>query len=440
MANIYVRSTTGNNSNNGTTWALAKLNVAGADAIDAAGDNIWLSQVHAEVAAASYSFAGTTSAPTRLVCGNDGAAPPTALATTAVLASTAGANWFIYGNVYAYGIKFKCGDGTGTGASFVTCGTAGNVQVYESCEIWANNSAAGSVIEIGNVVLNTLTIWRNTNIRFGATGQQLYIAGPFRWTGGAMVAGSSTPTTLFGTYYQANIGGGKIQVENVDFSAFAATMNLTVPPPMQYIVTFRNCKLPSSWTGTVISTAFTAPGRVELFDCDSGNTNYKVWIEDYLGTVKDETTYVRSGGANDGVTGLSWKMAANANVGYPLRGLEGPSEIAIWNDTTGSSKTVTIEIIRDSVTNLKNSEFWIEVCELGTSGNPLGVLASSMCDMVTTPADLTSSSATWAAGLVNPNKQKASVTFTPQHKGFFLVRVVLAKNTTVYVDPLPTVT
>jgi hypothetical protein len=56
MANLYVRSTDGNNSDNGTTWALAKATVAGVAAIDAAGDTIYLSQDHNETTASSVSL------------------------------------------------------------------------------------------------------------------------------------------------------------------------------------------------------------------------------------------------------------------------------------------------------------------------------------------------------------------------------------------------
>ena len=90
MANIYVRSTDGNNVDNGSTWALAKADLTGAAAIDAAGDRIWVSQVHAESTAAAISFAwaGSAASPIWVCCGNDGASPPTALATTATVTTT----------------------------------------------------------------------------------------------------------------------------------------------------------------------------------------------------------------------------------------------------------------------------------------------------------------------------------------------------------------
>ncbi|MEK9809109.1 MAG: hypothetical protein VW362_01580, partial [Candidatus Nanopelagicales bacterium] len=134
---------------------------------------------------------------------------------------------------------------------------------------------------------------------------------------------------------------------------------------------------------------------------------------------------------------LSWKMATTANAEYPAIILRSP-EIAKWNETTGSSVTVTVDILHDSATALKDNEVWLEVEYLGTSGTPLALFTDdAVADVITTAADQTSSSATWTTtGMTNPNKQKLSVTFTPQEKGLIIARVCVAKASyTVYVDP-----
>ncbi len=53
MANIYVRSTDGNDADSGATWALAKATLGGALAIATSADTIWVSQNHAETAVAT---------------------------------------------------------------------------------------------------------------------------------------------------------------------------------------------------------------------------------------------------------------------------------------------------------------------------------------------------------------------------------------------------
>ena len=114
----------------------------------------------------------------------------------------------------------------------------------------------------------------------------------------------------------------------------------------------------------------------------------------------------------------------------------------IWNDAIGSSKTVTVYTVTDNVT-LTDAEAWVEVEYLGTSGFPLGNFSDDrVADLVFgTPANQTSDSSTWTTtGLATPVKQALAVSFTPQEKGWFRVRVMVAKaSLTVYYDPLPAV-
>src|SRR3990167_9113060 len=89
----YVRSTDGSDADTGLTWALAKATLVGALAVAAAGERIWVSQAHAETQASAMTLtsAGTEALPVEILCGNDAAEPPTALATTATVTTT-GAN------------------------------------------------------------------------------------------------------------------------------------------------------------------------------------------------------------------------------------------------------------------------------------------------------------------------------------------------------------
>ena len=179
-----------------------------------------------------------------------------------------------------------------------------------------------------------------------------------------------------------------------------------------------------------------------MWNCDSGDTNYRLWIEDYAGSIKSETTLVKTGGASDGDTPLSWKMATTANAEYPLVLLRSPEIFSERITSTGSAKTITVDILHDSATALKDDEIWLEVQYLGTSGFPLGSFANdSKADVLAAGANQASSSATWTTtGMGNPNKQKLEVTFTPQEKGVAIVTVCMAKASyTVYVDPLAVV-
>ena len=200
---------------------------------------------------------------------------------------------------------------------------------------------------------------------------------------------------------------------------------------------FRNCRLPSSWTGSPNAASGSAGQDIQVLNCDDGDTNYRIWTTGYIGDVKSETTIVKDSGASDGTTQLSWNMTSGANAEWNHESLVSP-EIVKWNETTGSSVTVTVDFIHDSLTALQDDEIWLEVQYLGTSGFPLSVFADdAAADYLATPANQTTSSSTWTTtGLTNPNEQQVNVSFTPQEKGFIHAKVHLAKASyTVYVDP-----
>lgn len=446
MATIYVRSTDGNNADTGATWALAKADITGAAAIDAAGDTIWVSDNHAESTAANLTFSlnGSVTAPTRLLCGDDAAEPPTALATSAtVTANITGSNITISGYVYGYGITFVSGTSTGNPVITLNSG-ATQIQIYENCNFQLAGTGGGGVIRpIAAGQASNRTEWRNCGIKFAAAGQGIQMnGGEFRWIGGSLQSGGTSPTALISA---TNVGaatasGVAAVIEGIDLTNASSTINLcTNSLSAGTRIIFRNMKMPASWSGTPNSGTLNAGCRIELYNYD-GN-NYSLWIEDGQGSIKHETILVRTNGVSDGATGLSWKMVSAANAAFPVAILYSP-EFAIWSDITGSPVTVTVEILRDSATNLKDNEIWLELRYLGTSLSTLSSFITDRVDLVTTAADQATSSATWTTtGMANPNKQALSVTFTPQVKGFYICQVALAKpSTTVYVDYLPTLT
>ena len=98
--------------------------------------------------------------------------------------------------------------------------------------------------------------------------------------------------------------------------------------------------------------------------------------------------------------------------------------------------------MHDSLSNLQNDQIWSEVEYLGTAGFPqAGIVNNRKADEFAAAADHTVSIQAWTTtGLTNVNKQKLALTVTPQMKGWFRVRVMLAKPSyTVYVDPLVTI-
>lgn len=450
MANIYVRSTDGNDADNGSTWALAKATLGGALAIENAGDVIYLSQVHSEsnAGAQNLSIAGTSASPVRIICGNDGAEPPTASSTAAVLATTTTSGFNIAGvsngSFYMYGLTFNLGSGA-SAATLQFNATNTCIAVYDNCNFNLVGTGAGT-LQISSLTTGCNTVvWRSCNVKFSANTQAIVNTGngasTLHWQGGSFSAGTSSPNTANnGVFSHSGNANSTILVEDVDFSNLATGVHLhngssSATGPLSF--TLRNCKLPSGWSGNLVRQSVVGCSRYSLYNCSAGSQNYKLWIETYEGTIRDDTTNVRSNGATDGTTPLSWKLTSSANVTYPAVFLL-TDEIFYFASTVGSSVTLTLHILHDSATNLTDGEIWIETSYLGSSATPLGTFAADVkADPLATAADQTASLAVWnTTGLANPNKQQLSVTFTPNMIGFYVARVALAKaSKTVWVCP-----
>lgn len=440
MADIFVRSTDGNDADSGATWALAKATITGAAAIDAAGDNIYVSQAHEESTAASvtFAFAGTAANPVKIIGSDDASEPPTTVSTAATITTTGASSISISGHAYFHGLTFNAGSGANSSSLIVNNFGAESV-VFNQCSLKLVATGSANTIRFGQIndgSTQKITL-KDTHVKFAATAQRINLRANVSWDGGTVLSGSSAVTSVF-------VFGGRncsqLQVSGVDFSALGAGVFLVDESVRQSAkAVFRNCKLPTSWTGGLFSATPSVIGmRAEMHNCDSADTNYRLWVEDYAGSVKSETTVARTGGASDGTTAYSWKMTSSANANETIAPLESPELPARWNSTAGSAVTVTVDVVHDSVTNLTDSEIWLEIQYLGTTGFPLSSFVSdARANILATSADQTASTATWTTtGMTNPNKQKLSVTFTPQEAGFIQAKVFLSKpSKTVYVDP-----
>ena len=436
MADIYVRSTDGSDSDNGSTWGLAKATLVGAAAIDAAGDAIYLSQSHAESGGAVVAvFAGTMANPVKIIAGNDSAEPPIAVSAASLISSS---SITLSGSYYLYGLTLQAATSILPNAQ-----SASNSVTLDHCSLITTGTTSGGFFSIGSA--NNFTqkaVLLDCTYKFsGSSNIGCATAGVVEIKGGSFVSGTSTPSA--GVFAGANDRtGSRLLIDGLDMTNLASTVNIFRTFVSPGLFQIRNSKLPASWSGSLCNATPLATGqRFEMHNCDSGDTNYRLWVQEYSGSIKTETTLVRTGGASDGTTGYSLVMATTANANASVAPLVSP-EVSIWNDTTGGSKTVTVEILHDSATNLTDGEIWLEVQYLGTSGAPLGsFISDAKADILATAADQSASSETWTTtGMSNPNTQKLSVTFTPQEKGYIQAKVYLAKaSKTVYVDPKLTV-
>jgi len=176
---------------------------------------------------------------------------------------------------------------------------------------------------------------------------------------------------------------------------------------------------------------------VDLIRCDSGATNYRTERYAYQGTQTVETTIVRTGGASDGTTPISWKIVSTANSKWVIPYESIP--ITIWCDTTGSHQvTIFGTTTGGGVPN--DDDVWITAEYLGNASFPIASFAT------TTKADNLAASAatnnstdasTWGGGGAGNGFKMVTPAFTVNQKGYITVFVNVAKATsTYYVDPL----
>ena len=444
MADIYCRSADGNDADDGSTWALADATAAAAITAAGAGGKAYLSDNHAEATGAAVTLACSTNpaSPTIIMSVNDSGdpQPPTALLVGASISTGAG-NFILL--ITGFGLfKYVKFIRPGTNSANLNIGTASTPFLlrFENVTFEMSTTSASATLAIGgntNSVDDSGCEFEDSVVTFGSVSQSILIRAPFVWRGGSAAATGSVPTSLF---VPANGVSANSLIRGVDLSAFGSGKNLVNVAAATYgSYEFVNCLLGAS----VSATTGTHPGpggvTVSLVNCNvSGTTTPRNEWWGYQGNWITETTIVRTGGANDGTTALSYRMtsSAAASLYSPLVWKSG----YIQNNNTGSAITLTVHVVTDNVT-LTDKEAWIEVEYLGTASSTLqSAITDHAADdafFLGAGASQTTSTETWTTtGLATPVKQQLSVSFTPQVKGQIRFRVMLGKaSTTMYLCP-----
>lgn len=402
------------------------------------GDTIYVSNNHAESVAQTDNFnsSGFTD-PTRILCANDAATPPTALATGATVTITSSSSINFLGFLYSYGISYVVGSGqSGGGQDIILGSNQACKQTFEAGTFTLANTGAFCALVMGSTagVGQELTL-NNMKVSFGAVSHRIICFNSFLWKNTPTAIQGTVPTYVFYAY-----GAGNVVVDGVDLSA--ATNKMMEPAsggPTKYF--FQNCKTNANFVTNFLNSTLSQPGSATASaqSFGSGATPYNIYEVNYYGSLLTETTLVRTSGASDGTTTVSWKMTTGSTTTF-LVGVESPW-ISQWQNTTGAAKTATIEILHDSVTALTNADIYAEV-EYFASTNPGTSFTNNRAtDILATPVAHTTSAATWTTtGMANPNKQYLQVSFTPGMVGPIRVKVYLLKASyTVYIDPLITI-
>ena len=456
---VYARSTDGSDSDNGSTWALAKATITSAITVaSTAGDVVYASSVHAEAngaAAVTFTSPGNAAGMSKILSVNDAAEPPTTLAAGASVSNTGNNQIIFNGTWYTFGLVINASSSTSIAIVYFGNNNQSQYQIHEAMKIRCVGSSNGSGIYVGRdgAESGLRVQWINTSVKFSASAQGIngVTSALLEWrngvNGGSAVgieSGGTAPSSLFkniGDHDASTTGrSARVLVEGVDLSNGGSSMNICTNLTGGSSLVLRNCKLPSAWSGSLVASNCEHGAVAMMINCDNGDTNYKFRHQTRGALLRDETTLVMSGGATDGDTPVSWKVVTNTVCGPGA--IWSSPEMHVELTSTGAAKTITVEILHDSATNLTDDEIWVEVDGLGTASSTLGIgINDRKADALASAADQASSSATWTTtGMSNPNKQKLSVSFTPQKKGYAVVRVFAAKaSKTFYMNPEPIV-
>jgi hypothetical protein len=437
MATYYVRSGAGG-AGTGADWANAFTTLTLAFSGKAAGDIFYVAGDHAESTASAVTLTapGSLATPSYVYCvSHTGTVPPVSadLRTTATVATTGNSQLAIQGICYWYGITFNCASGANA-ANFIVGATAGQHIRFVSCNFNHVQTGAGITIIGTQSQLNGRLIFDNCTFGFTSTAQTMLPRGcEIIWNNTASaITGGTLPTTLF---TNAGPAHANVLISGVDLSALGSGKTIA-HASYQGAVKLLGCKLGSSVTisggPTTVGT-----GHIDVINCDSGATNYRTERYRYEGTQTVETTIVRTGGATDGTTPIAWKLVTTANSRWHFPFTSMP--MAIWNDTTGGSKTVTVYGIWGGGAVPLNDEIWIEVRYPDSGSFPSSTIATSTkADALAAGTNITADSSTWGGSTTD---FKMEATFTPQMKGPLYIVVRAAKaSSTFYIDPKPVVT
>jgi hypothetical protein len=368
------------------------------------GNFVFVSSDHAETQATAVTWAGGTFGQTSVTsiisvsrAGGSSLPPVSAdLTIGGSITLTSTAVLSISGMMYVRGMTLN--------AYRIYCQNGAGSTILRDCSLYCQDTGTqgGFYIDANsNTTTTAATEWHNVQLSFAGVNCKIFagnVAAALYWheTSSPLIGGSAMPTSLF-----LMTGAGMLRVRGVDLSAF--TGNLFSNNTSRNEAYISNCKINAS---AVLSTFdYTTVDHYPVcFDnCDDGTNNrtYRMARVYGSGVVTTNASAVRSGGATDGTTAISWKMVHTLqNALSTLQRLRSPGIIARVSSGLASSHSASIEIAYVGSAALTTLQAWLELEYLGDSGSPLSsFVRGGPTDNLpgTVGSSVTTSTATWSA-------------------------------------------
>ena len=401
MATVYLRSTDGDDADDGSTWALAKATWASALTVAGPGGLIYASQAHAELMGATVTLGSSVANRIIVLAVDDSAEPPTALAKADAASHPKlrfdGA-YNLNGFGYIYGVEFHT-DGAAANDRFNSAGAAESYIKMEECYI--NNSSTGGSAGI-TIGLSSNSNWQrvleliNTDItvkRANTVGGISVSAGAsFISKGGALVGGlGGTGRSLFGTTQSAD-RSARIDVTAMDVSALASDEYLfTHTNKADVSAKFKRIKTPLAFNAVLTSdfqSSFDAPFALASYGNGDEYTSFR---EDRREGICDDNTAIYRDGS-----GEVFSVELNSNA--EAKEFTDPLRFKLCElvlDLT-SATTITVHTLQDAGIILQNDEMWTEIESVDSTDLALGLFSSTrLASFLDTPTNLTSTAEAW---------------------------------------------
>lgn len=462
-ATFYLSSVDGSDSDDGSTWALAKATLCGVTGALASatttGDIIYVDSAHAESSGAAIACNVATSSIHVIIIsvdrnGSSGTGHNGWLAGATVTVGLNNATLTLMsttpGKMFIYGISFIGNNGSNTGNDvLVMSGDPGDGLVQElfchTCTFSVPGTGTTAQLIFGALLTaqgeHRLQCYNCTAALHNNTAAAPILFRGWlnaRFVNFATTYNTAEPATLIESVSGTSRFRGRLEIMDSDLSAYEAAGSYFNVSNFSGQILLRNVKLsPVATTTLSTGTWATNQGSLTIVNTDDTDTHNTFEFYNRLGSLTTNTSIYHDTGAKFNSANVSWQLAstASASASEPFC----VPFTAKWSTTT--SATVGLRFLRDNATGLTDNQVWAEIEYLDNASFPNGTLFSSR---TATPFDdaspdtLASDSEEWTdGGMSNENKQKIETSLTPAEASLLRGRFCLGvASQTVYLDPL----
>lgn len=253
----------------------------------------------------------------------------------------------------------------------------------------------------------------------------------------------------------ASVGLDFIGCDFQDYGSLAAGVGIHNTGNVSLTARFIGCYLPTNnWAYTSMSS--TGRGRIEFLGCDDGadqeTDTIRAWngeLDTWGAGIASRAVYRTDGfKRKDQSNAQCWRIDSTTKMDYGSPFKLFP--IATYNDTTGSTRKVTVEYLlgdASATDDLDYTEMWLEVSYFDDAGTLLTVEDNRESpDLQATPTSHATSTEAWtttdAESSTAKRKMEITTSGTVAQEGFITVNVYVAgigTNDSIYIDPLGTV-